>query len=991
MLCFHRHGLRGGLLVALTAFMALLAGAIGTTPARAEFGLSSFAAELLNADSSPVILAGSHPYRLTTTFSLNAVDVPPAGTDVDGRLKDVAVDLPPGVVGDASAVPACTQAQIAGTNECPVASQVGIAVLHEASLSPKTYTVGVFNVVPPKGVAAEFELIVEGVPIQLLSTVSAENGYHVRTVVANISQAIVFDRTKVTIWGVPAAASHDAQRGDGFNCDGDPEEPPANCVGGGHSVTGEPVRPLLTAPTSCGSPLDAQIQVDSWQNPGQWHPASATMTPGMTAASCEELPFDPTISLRPTTRKAAAPSGMDVELSLPQEGLENPNLPATADLKKAVVTLPAGITLNPASAGGLTACSEAQIGLISESPVRFNDAEPSCPESSQVGTAEVSTPLLSKRNGDGTVQTDAQGNPIPDPLEGELYIAAQNENPSHSLLAGYMVIQGQGALIKLAGSFALDANTGQITATFDENPQQPFSDLKLHFKGGSRGVLITPPSCGSYATSSVLTPWSAPSGPGVSLPGSLTFDESCATGGFAPSFTAGTVSNAAGSFSPFLLSFSRSDAEQQIKGLSFTMPPGASAKLAGVPLCSDADAAAGTCPESSRIGSVTVGSGAGSDPFFLKGSVYLTGPYNGGPFGEAVVVPANAGPFHLGNVVVRGSIGIDPHTAQPTIVSDPFPQFVGSTGIPTDIRRVDVTLDRPGFTFNPTNCEPHAVNGTLTSAQGASATVSSAFQAANCATLRFAPKFQVSTSGKPSKADGASLSARVSYPTAPFGTQANITRVKVDLPKQLPSRLTTLQKACTAAQFESNPAGCPAASVIGHARAITPILPVPLEGPAYFVSHGGEAFPSLIIVLQGYGVRIDLVGTTFINKAGITSSTFKTVPDQPVTSFELTLPQGRFSALAANGNLCASTKTVTVSKRVTRRVHGHNRRVTVKVKKSVAAALVMPTEFVAQNGATIHQTTPVTVTGCPKAKKATKATKKKHNGKKVSKKVRRKG
>jgi hypothetical protein len=355
----------------------------------------------------------------------------------------------------------------------------------------------------------------------------------------------------------------------------------------------------------------------------------------------------------------------------------------------------------------------------------------------------------------------------------------------------------------------------------------------------------------------------------------------------------------------------------------------------------------------------------GGDPFSVTGGkVYLTGPYKGAPFGLSIVTHVIAGPFDLGTVVVRAAIYIDPHTAQVTVTTDPLPQIVD--GVPTDIRTINVTIDRPGFTFNPTNCNPMSVTGTIAGVEGASAAVSSRFQVGDCAALKFKPKLTASTSGKTSKANGASLHVKLVAPAegpqstgASSGTsgtsgstsgtsgssaqteESNIARVKVDLPKQLPSRLTTLQKACTSAQFDSNPAGCPAASVVASAKAITPILPVPLEGPAYFVSHGNEAFPQLILVLQGYGVTIDLVGDTFISKSGITSSTFAHVPDAPVSSFELTLPQGKFSALSANANLC-----------------------------TVKGGLKMPTEFVAQNGAVIHQSTPISVSGCPKAKTA---------------------
>jgi hypothetical protein len=336
----------------------------------------------------------------------------------------------------------------------------------------------------------------------------------------------------------------------------------------------------------------------------------------------------------------------------------------------------------------------------------------------------------------------------------------------------------------------------------------------------------------------------------------------------------------------------------------------------------------------------------------------LTGPYEGAPFGLSIVTPVVAGPFNLGTNVVRAKIEVDPHTAQITVTTDasgPYSVPTILAGIPTDIRSINAVIDRQGFMFNPTNCDPASFSGTATSAEGAHANLESHFQVGSCQSLKFKPDFTVSTAGKTSKANGASLDAKIVYPTEVPGanqasSQANIASVKVDLPKQLPSRLTTLQKACTAAQFEANPAGCPAASVVGHAKVITPILPVPLEGPAYFVSHGGEAFPSLIVVLQGYGVTVDLVGTTFISKAGITSSTFKTTPDVPFSSFELALPEGKYSALATN--------------------------LPAKDDYSFCGQkLAMPTAFTAQNGAVIHQSTPISVTGCAKAKALTRAQK----------------
>jgi hypothetical protein len=383
-----------------------------------------------------------------------------------------------------------------------------------------------------------------------------------------------------------------------------------------------------------------------------------------------------------------------------------------------------------------------------------------------------------------------------------------------------------------------------------------------------------------------------------------------------------------------------------VEGVKLHFPPGLSGLLSGVALCGEAQANEGTCGPASLIGETTVSVGLGSNPFAVKGGrVYITGPYKGAPFGLSIVNPAKAGPFDLGTgacdcVVVRAKVAVDPSTAALTITTDESGPYKIPTilqGIPLQIKHVNVLITRPGFTINPTNCSKMSVTGSLQSTQGASSSLSVPFQVTNCATLKFTPKFSVSTNGRTSKANGASLTAKLSYPKGSLGSQANIAKVKVELPKQLPSRLTTLQKGCTNAQFQANPAGCPAASVIGHAKVTTPLLPVALTGPAYFVSHGGEAFPSLTIVLQGSGVTVELVGTTFISKAGITSTTFKTVPDTPFDSFELTLPQGPYSALAAPKSLCRSK-------------------------------LQMPTEMIAQNGLAIHQKTPIAVTGCKKHK-----------------------
>jgi hypothetical protein len=498
-------------------------------------------------------------------------------------------------------------------------------------------------------------------------------------------------------------------------------------------------------------------------------------------------------------------------------------------------------------------------------------------------------------------------------------------------------------VLKKEGTIYANPATGQLTTTFTDIPQLSFSDLELQFKSGSRAALATPQSCGTFTTTSDLTPWSSPVTPDATpisqFPISWNGEgEECPPSApFAPSFSAGTSNANAGQFSPLTVTLGREDGEQDIAGIQVTTPPGLSGILTGIPLCGEPQASLGTCPETSRIGTMTVAAGAGSHPFYEKGSLYLTGPYRGAPFGLSIVVPTVAGPFNLGNVVVRAKIDIDPRTTALTVTSDPLPQIID--GIPLRLRTANVTVEREHFVFNPTNCAQMSITATITGSQGATHHASVPFAVSGCAGLHFQPTFKVSTSAHTSRANGASFDVKV---TVPPGTQSNLATFKAELPKQLPARLTTLQKACLAATFEANPASCPQASLVGYAKAQTPLLPVPLTGPAYFVSYGNAKFPELIIVLQGYGVRVDLHNETFISKKGITSATLPAIPDAPFSSFELYLPEGKNSAFAANGNLCAEN-------------------------------LLMPTTSTAQDGTPLKQTIKVTVTGCPKKLQSKKA------------------
>jgi len=881
----------------------LLLGAAGPAAAHAEFGIASFDGSVRNQDGSPATQAGGHPFSASISFMLNTN---PDGSPEGGLVKDVIVELPPGLVADLGATPQCSQSDF-DQGTCASNTQIGETTLYitNSSLNPRP----VFNLVPPTNAPAQFGVLLP--PAERLTVAVRPGDFGFNISLTNIDETLPLVGLDMTFFGQGGAET------------------------------------FLTNPTSCSGPLTTTLSVDSWANPGVFvdksfasHDSSGNP---VELSGCERLNFNPSISLQPDTTVADSPAGLSLDIHTPQN--DSSGL-AESQLKNAEVTLPAGTSVSMSTMEGLQACSPAQIGV--------SDAnEPTCPEASKIGSVELDTPLL------------------PDPLEGSVYLAQQSANPFGTLLAVYIVAEGHGVLVKLPGRVNADPSTGQLMATFDNMPQLPFSDIKLDFFGGPRAIFLTPDSCGPFTTTSDLTPWSSPELADATPSDSFQINSGCVSG-FAPSFSAGMIDNLAGGFSSFSVTVSRSDQDQDLGGFTVRTPPGLLAKIKGAPLCGEPQAAQGACSPASQIGHVTVAAGAGSDPLLLpqagmpQDPVYLTGPYKGAPFGLSVVVPAEAGPFNLGTVVVRAAINIEPHTAQITITSDPLPTILA--GIPLKFRTIKLTLDRERFMFNPTSCDPMAVDGTITSSAGAPVEVSSRFQAAACANLPFKPKFTASTLGKASfSGNGASLVVRVASQSGPGlkpgQEEANIRKLDVQLPKALPTRLTTLQGACTEAQFASDPAGCPAGSDVGTAVANTPMLPVPMAGPVYLVSHGGAAFPDLAVVLQGDGVTIDLIGNALI-KNGITYSRFDTFPDAPISSFEMKLPEGRHSALAANRNLCARTKTVTVTRRVSRHVHGQVVHVLEKVKQRVAEALDMPTTITGQNGAVVEQTTKVDVSGC---------------------------
>ncbi|HEY5045175.1 MAG TPA: hypothetical protein VII53_04895 [Solirubrobacteraceae bacterium] len=914
-----------------TVLIALGALAVMAPSAQAAVTIESFTAGAAST------LAGAHADASTAFHFENVYTGTGEPRPLGGEPAQIVVKLPPGVVGDPQNVARCLRALFANSaivavgapgtlGGCPASTMVGEATVLVSAQAPVVVTplrFGVYNVQPGPGEPAELGIQgIDGVvpitvPIQV--SASAADNYALTATVPQVPRmpyAAVTLASSLTLWGVPAAH----QRYDGnsnpnvinageptFEDEATPPAPPSQW------------KPFMENPTGCSTTPLTTLRVNTYEEPEVFSEALATSP---IPTDCAHVPFAPSISLQPSpaseggTTQAGAPTGLSVDLHLPQGN--DPNGRGTAELEKAVVTLPAGMTVSPSAASkGLEACTDVQFAAKSDSPA-------ACPPGSVIGEDEVESPLV-----------------LSAPLKGNVYLGQplSTDPTSGRMFRVFQELQGFGLDIKLQGSVTADPSTGQLTATFANLPELPFEDFRLRFKGGPNAVLVNPPVCAQNATATTLYPYSGNSpatppasfatsydGNGAPCPASLPF---------APSAAVSTASSQAGALSPLSVTFSRADETQPLGRIDAKLPAGLLGYVSGVPLCNPTDAAAGSCPASSRVGVVSTTAGAGSNPLTVPGTVYLAQGTGGYPFALSVVVPAVAGPYDLGNVVVLVNLQVN-SDGSITAVSGPLPSILD--GIPLDIRSVTLTTDRPGFTFLPTNCAPLSMSGTLTSLSGTLAPISAPFQASGCGSLPFAPSFTVATQGSTSKANGASLTVRVAQKPG----EADIHSVHVELPIQLPSRLTTLQKACTAAQFNSNPAGCPPGSVVGTATAITPTLSSPLTGPAILVSHGGAAFPDLEIVLQGEGVTVILDGVTDIKKS-VTSSTFAAVPDVPISGFELTLPEGPYSILGAyipakeNGSMCAQK-------------------------------LIMPTAVTGQNGVVVKQSTRIAVSGCPKVK-----------------------
>ncbi len=856
--------------------------------------------------------AAGHPGWGLTAFEVNTEgeafpNATPAGIGSGGVVTHVRTDVAPGVSTNPEAVKKCKMSEFEGTKvgagvftppTCNAETEIGfnnvVVFLGPTPPGvPKDYPLKgkVYNIEQPNGLASLF-----GVALELPEFITGFPGLVAHTLIeGHIEWAGNYhDYYEIEVSPtLPLIASRLELFGNKGNTgQGGFITNPSRCAGSGP----------FTENTVTLKSAASQEGARTFTTP--IGPEGCLGEAGFTAP-----PFEPEFKLIAATTQSDQPDGITTEAIGPHDpsasGIDS------SQVRNASVTLPEGMTLNPAAAQGMKACTPEQIGIKTRNPV-------TCPAESKLGTVTLTVPDL----------------PAGEPLEGNVYLGGGPTitNPPFKVYVDAETAR-YGISTRLEGTVKVNESTGQLTTEFLENPEQPFSDIKIAFNGGALAPIANPLTCGPALTATSFVPYT---GGATKTPSSAFTVDSNNAGGACPSplpFSLGQSAEAhptnGGAATNFTLNLTRPDGQQYLSRVSTTLPAGLVGKIPAVPLCLEPQATLGTCSSTSQIGIATTTVGSGPTPVHFSGPVYLTGPTGGAPYGMTVVVNAEVGPFSLGNVITRAGIEVDPFTARVT-VSSTLPTIF--KGIPLRLKTLNVAITRQGFLVNPTNCGALTTNTLLTSTFGATQSLSTPFQATGCGSLGFKPRFSVSTNAKTSRRNGPPLFVKVGYPA---GSQANISSVFVTLPKQLPSRLSTLKNACREAVFNANPWNCPANSRVGGATAYTPTLPSKLTGPAFFVSHGGAAFPDLDLVLTGNGVETILVGNTNISK-GITSTKFAALPDVPVSRFEMNLSRGPNSALAAIGNLCKPT-------------------------------LVMPTTITAQNGKVTKQNTRISVSGCPVA------------------------
>lgn len=875
-------------------------------PAGAEFGFKEADIYFAERDGSPALQAGSHPYEVRTRLFFNTKPNAELGYEVPFEdTKDVVTQLPPGLVGKPDAVPDCPVPDFLAKPalRCIADTQIGVADVYINGEDPEdARRVAVFNLTPPPGSVARFGFRVLGiVPVILDAGLATSPPYRVVVRALNAPTVVPFYGIELRLWGFPADPAHDSERS-GFEC--------SKCA-----ARGEPV-PFITSPAACTGPVPTDFTMTSWEQPDAAVSTRALSHDGSNPkgfSGCSRLGYAPEIESVPTTDRAETGSGLEFTLRFDDEGIANPAGLAESQTKKAVVTLPEGITINPAIAEGLGVCTPADY----EREQLHTPSGEGCPNSSKIGTVQVRSPL------------------VDEPIDGSVFVAQQDdpatpepgaENPFDSLVALYLVLRNEqlGVFVKQAMKVEPDPVTGQIVSTLDEIPQVPFNYFNFRFREGQRAPLVTPKACGAYTTEAKFYPWSDPDTPRTIR---STFEITkgiggpCPPGGlppFRPGLNAGTLSNAAGSFSPFNVRIFRSDGEQELTRFAIKLPPGLAGILAGIPKCPDAaieaaqhrtgreELASPSCPPASQVGRSLAGAGAGSLPAYAPGGLYLAGPYEGAPISLASITAATVGPFDLGTVVVRFGFKVDPRTAEvflDPIGSDPIPHILD--GIVIHARDIRAYVDRPNFTFNPTSCDPTSTASTVwgsgldfTSPHDDNPVVaSSRFQAADCAALGLNPKLDLRLIGGIKRGAHPRFRAHLTMP--PRG--ANIAKARVTLPSSAFLDQSHIRTVCTRVAFAQK--ACPPQSVYGYAKAVSPVLDAPLEGPVYLRSSENR-LPDLVAAMRSReGIEIELVGRIDSLKGRI-RNTFDIVPDAPVTSFTLTMQGGRKGLIINSRNLC---------------------------------------------------------------------------------------
>ncbi len=858
-------------------------------PQRTEcFGIESASASL--ASTVPGVLAaqaGAHPdLTLDVAIKRDPLSAPNVFgiKDAFAATRNIRFETPPGFLGDPNVLAGpqqCTPPELLSWAEpgggCPNGSQIGLTTVTAYDLTQQ-FREPIYMMTPPGGeVVARLGTIAGAYPTFIDLRVRSESqedfGLNADVIDAPaLARVVELDQT---LWGIPTSSVHDNERCTAV------EVFSSGCVVSPTRDPGSRELPFLTNPTRCEVPLEVRVNASSWFEPDLVPSRQVSALFPEEITGCDALPYGPSLSARPTNPRAGAPTGLELTIRQPpSEGVAVLEPSQTRDIR---IALPAGVRINPGSANGLGVCSAAQ--------VRFGEnANSQCPDAAKMAFTEFEVGGLPRR------------------MQGSIYL---REPEPGNLFRVWVVADDLGAHLKLPGQLELDEASGQIESVVLENPQVPLREVKLFFKSGFRAPLINPDACGTYFTHYRFTPWAG--GPDAIGDAPMAVDEGCAGSGFSPQLSAGSTDASAGAHSPFVFQITREDGEQNLAGLSLALPRGIAATFAGVERCEGEAADAGRCPPGSLIGRVSVADGAGPIPLWVPQpgkdptAVYLAGPYKGAPLSIVAVVPAQAGPFDLGDEVVRSAVYVDPETAQATAVADPLPQFI--QGIPIIYRAIHVALDRAGFSLNPTSCEKKQSAATLLSDEGAKATPTSPYQAINCARLPFKPKLSLRLKGKANRGAHPALQATLTMPEG----SANIAGAQVTLPPSAFVDNEHFDNVCTRVDFAADK--CPAGSVYGQAVAQTPLLDFPLKGPVYLRTNPQtkSGLPDLVAVLKGppsMPIEIDAVGQVDSVK-GALRTTFEGVPDAPVSKFTIQMQGGRKGLIQNSANLCAAPQRAT--------------------------------------------------------------------------------